>query len=244
VTALTDASDVTDTAVAVRGLHRVFGDRTVIDGLDLSIRPGEFVALIGASGGGKSTLLRILANLDHGYTGTVQTPSRRTVVFQDARLLPWMSALENVVLGLSGRDLADRGRAALNEVSLSHRVDAWPLTLSGGEAQRVSIARALIREPELLLLDEPFQALDALTRLQMYTLVRRLCEQHRPAVLLVTHDVDEALLLADRVAVLRNGKLAVDLPVELPAQHRRRDPRFVIQSERLLAELGVTDTDQ
>lgn len=238
MTASTRVVGAVDPAVCVSGLRRSFGGRTVLDGINLAIAPGEFVALIGASGGGKTTLLRVLADLDDEYTGTVVTPARRTVVFQDARLLPWMTALANVVLGLPGRDARERGRAALAEVGLSHRLDAWPLTLSGGEAQRVSLARALVREPQLLLLDEPFQALDALTRIQMYALLRKLCEQHRPTVLLVTHDVDEALLLADRVAVLRDGALAVDLPVDLDT-NRRRDPRFVSQRERLLAELGV-----
>lgn len=224
--------------VRVRNLRRSFGARSVLGGIDLTIAPGEFVALIGESGGGKTTLLRVLANLDGEYAGTVATPARCTVVFQDARLLPWMTALDNVVLGLRGRDARERGEATLAEVGLLHRLDAWPLTLSGGEAQRVSLARALVREPQLLLLDEPFQALDALTRIQMYALLRNLCEQHRPTVLLVTHDVDEALLLADRVTVLRGGALAVDLPVDLDT-NRRRDPRFIGKRERLLAELGV-----
>lgn len=243
MTTFAEEAAAVGTAVQVSDLRRVFGRRAVLDGIDFTIRAGEFVALIGASGGGKSTLLRILAHLDGDYTGAVETPSRCTVVFQDSRLLPWMSALDNVILGLPGGDAAERGRAALGEVGLSHKLNAWPLTLSGGEAQRVSIARALVREPQLLLLDEPFTALDALTRLQMYALLRRLCELHRPAVLLVTHDVDEALLLADRVAVLREGTLAVDLPVQFDEENRRRDPNFVPQRERLLVELGVTESE-
>lgn len=242
MTASVGVGGMIEAAVRVSGLRRSFGAHVVLDGIDLTIAPGEFVALIGSSGGGKTTLLRVLADLDREYTGTVARPVRCTVVFQDARLLPWMTALDNVVLGLGRRDARQRGQAALGEVGLSHRINAWPLTLSGGEAQRVSLARALVREPQLLLLDEPFQALDALTRIQMYALLGRLCEQHRPSVLLVTHDVDEALLLADRVTVLRDGALSVDVAVRLDT-NRRRDPRFIDQRERLLAELGV-DADE
>ncbi|MBL7501181.1 ABC transporter ATP-binding protein [Frankia sp. CNm7] len=227
----------------VRGLRRAFGDHVVLDGIDLTIAAGEFVALLGRSGSGKSTLLRILGGFDTGVEGDVLAATRRSIVFQEARLLPWTRALGNVTLGLSGKEVAARGRAALAEVGLAGRERAWPVTLSGGEAQRVALARALVREPDLVLLDEPFGALDALTRIRMHALLRELCRRHRPAVLFVTHDVDEAVLLADRVLVLTDGALSLDLPVDVPSPRRRSNPAFAALRARLLAELGVDDLE-
>jgi len=206
--------------VRLRGFVRSFGDTTVLDGLDLDIQPGEFVALLGRSGSGKTTLLRTLAGLDSDAGQDVAVPDSRAVVFQDARLLPWKSVWRNVALGLSGADIRARAEAALREVGLGHRLDAWPLTLSGGEAQRVALARALVREPRLLLLDEPFAALDALTRLRMHDLVLDLWRAHRPAVLMVTHDVDEAIALADRVLVLDAGRIAAQERIAHPRGER------------------------
>ena len=153
-------------------------------------------------------------------------------MFQDPRLLPWASVLDNVVLGLNGRDAKDRGRAAIAEVGLDGHDDDWPKTLSGGEAQRAALARALVREPQLLLLDEPFGALDALTRIRMHALVQELCARHRPAVLLVTHDVDEAVLLADRVLVLTDGDISLDEPVDVPTPAPARRRRASSRSAR------------
>ena len=196
--------------VQVSNLVRSFGKGpNVLDGLDLTIRAGEFVALLGRSGSGKSTLLRTLAGLDAAPAGTVTVPAERAVVFQEPRLIPWKTVWANVALGLRTADAQEQAVAALTEVGLGHRLEAWPLTLSGGEAQRAALARALVREPKLLLLDEPFAALDALTRLKTQKLVASLWRAHRPAVLLVTHDVDEALLLADRVLVLDQGRIAL-----------------------------------
>ncbi|MFI9345316.1 ABC transporter ATP-binding protein [Streptomyces sp. NPDC052773] len=233
-------------AVRIENLVRSFGERRVLDGLDLTIAPGEFVALLGRSGSGKSTLLRALARLDRDVpgSGTLAAPDHLSVVFQDARLLPWKRLLDNVVLGLTGPDAEQRGRAALAEVGLAGRERAWPVELSGGEQQRVSLARSLVREPRLLLADEPFGALDALTRIRMHTLLRRLCARHRPAVLLVTHDVDEAIVLADRVVVLDEGWIAADLPVELPAPRRPGGPGYAALRERLLGRLGVDPLEE
>jgi sulfonate transport system ATP-binding protein len=227
--------------VRCAGVGRTFGDRVVLDHLDLELREGEFLALLGRSGTGKSTLLRVLAGLDDGIKGHALVPARRAVVFQDARLLPWLRVLDNVVLGLRGADVRDRGRAALAEVDLVAHARDWPKTLSGGEAQRVALARALAREPALLLLDEPFGALDALTRIRMHGLLAQLCARHRPAVLLVTHDVDEAILLADRVAVLTDGHISLDTPVRVERPRVRADPAFNELRSQLLAELGVDD---
>ncbi|KIF73060.1 sulfonate ABC transporter ATP-binding protein [Streptomyces sp. 150FB] len=232
--------------VRIEGLTRSFGDRNVLDGLDLAFGAGEFVALLGRSGSGKSTLLRALAGLDHEVTGSgaLSAPEPVSVVFQDARLLPWKRVHDNVVLGLGGPDAQERGRAALAEVGLAGREKAWPVELSGGEQQRVSLARSLVREPGLLLADEPFGALDALTRIRMHGLLRRLCARHRPAVLLVTHDVDEAIVLADRVVVLDEGRIAADVRVELPPPRSHGSPAYAALRERLLDQLGVNLTAQ
>jgi sulfonate transport system ATP-binding protein len=222
------------------GLTRAFGERRILDDLDLEIAPGEFVALIGRSGSGKSTLLRALAGLDRDLVGELTVNGTVAVAFQEPRLLPWKRVWANVCLGLRAdgpRSVAD---AALAEVDLTERAGAWPLTLSGGEAQRASLARALVREPTLLLLDEPFSALDALTRIAMHRLVLRLWAHHGPAVLLVTHDVDEAIALADRVLVLSGGQIGLACRVEAPRPRDRDQPVLVELRNRLLAELGVT----
>jgi sulfonate transport system ATP-binding protein len=229
----------TDNSVTVRGLRRAYGDRTVLRDLDLDVADGEFVALLGQTGCGKTTLLRVLAGLDPATAGTVEAPGRSAVVFQEPRLLPWKRVLDNVTLGLSGA--RDHARDALREVGLDGHADAWPLTLSGGEAQRVALARALVREPRLLLLDEPFAALDALTRIKMHALVGALWRAHRPAVLLVTHDVDEALLLADRVIVMADGRIAHHEPIDAGHPRERTDPWFEQLRADLLAQLGVLE---
>jgi sulfonate transport system ATP-binding protein len=240
---VSSGSASSNTAASVRGLSRRFGGRVVLDGLDLDIAPGEFVAMIGRSGTGKSTLLRALAGLDSGVTGTLSVPGETAVAFQEPRLVPWKKVLDNLTLGLREPDPGAVARAALDEVGLSERAGAWPLTLSGGEAQRASLARALVRQPSLLLLDEPFSALDALTRISMHRLVLSLWERHRPAVLLVTHDVDEALALADRVLVLNEGRIAHSAPVGVPRPRDRDNPDLAALRLRLLAELGVPAID-
>ncbi|WP_369367089.1 ABC transporter ATP-binding protein [Streptomyces sp. CG4] len=234
---------LTRPAVRLRSLTRSFGDRTVLDGIDLDLPAGQFTALLGHSGSGKSTLLRAVAGLDHGVAGSgeLTAPEQVSVVFQDSRLLPWRRVLDNVLLGADGRDDVERGRAALAEVGLQGRERAWPGELSGGEAQRAALARALVREPGLLLADEPFGALDALTRIKMHHLLRDLWTRHRPSVLLVTHDVDEAIVLADRVLVLDRGRIGLDLPIDRPHPRSYREPVLGEYRERLLAALGVTE---
>ena len=233
-------------AVRIRGLTRGFDGRAVLDRIDLDIAPGEFVALLGRSGSGKSTLLRALAELDDGVDGSgeLRVPDERAVVFQDSRLLPWARALDNVVLGLDPdgdrRSALERGRTALAEVELAGRERAWPSELSGGEAQRVALARALVREPALLLADEPFGALDALTRIRMHRLLRELYDRHRPAVLLVTHDVDEAVALADRVLVLDAGRFVTDRRIDVPRPRDERAPDVLAHRDILLEALGVS----
>ncbi|MDQ1078197.1 ABC transporter ATP-binding protein [Pseudoroseomonas cervicalis] len=224
----------------VRNLTRRFGENTVLHGLDLDLAPGSFTALLGRSGSGKSTLLRTLAGLDPVPADAVlDLPRPVSVVFQEPRLLPWKQVWQNVALGLSGRGARERAAAALQEVGLGRHLEAFPATLSGGEAQRAALARALVREPRLLLLDEPFAALDALTRIRMHSLVLELWRHHGPTTLIVTHDVDEAVLLADRVLVLEGGRIAADIAVELPRPRRHADPGFAALRRRLLGELGV-----
>ncbi|QYY33764.1 ABC transporter ATP-binding protein (plasmid) [Cupriavidus pinatubonensis] len=218
-------------AVVVRGLVRRYSGRAVVDNLDLRIETGEFVALLGESGCGKTTLLRALAGLDRIDAGHVDGPAQPAVVFQEHRLMPWMSLWRNVALGIAddtGRPLAE---AALREVGLGGREEDLPRRLSGGQAARVALARALVREPKLMLLDEPFAALDALTRIKMHVLVRELVARHRPGVLLVTHDVDEAIAIADRILVMRGGRIAASWHV---GEHNGSALRA-----SLLRELGV-----
>jgi len=233
-------------AASVRDLSKRFGNRIVLDGLTLDIKAGEFVAMIGRSGSGKSTLLRALAGLDRDVSGSLAVAEPVAVAFQEPRLVPWKRVLDNVTLGLRAPDPARVAGQALAEVELTERASAWPLTLSGGEAQRVSLARALVRSPALLLLDEPFSALDALTTISMHRLVLRLWEAHRPAVLLVTHDVDEALALADRVLVLGDGRIAYSAAVDAPRPRDRNHPKLTALRLRLLSELGVPmgETDE
>ena len=226
--------------VRVRGLSRRFGDKTVLDRLDLDLAPGQFVALLGRSGSGKTTLLRTLAGLDPApQSAVVEVPTPTAVVFQEPRLLPWKPVWRNVALGLGGADIRGRAQAALGEVGLGGHLDAWPATLSGGEAQRAALARALVREPRLLLLDEPFAALDALTRIRMHGLVIELWRAHAPTTLLVTHDVDEAVLLADRALVLADGRIVEDVAIDLPRPRRHANPGFPTLRARLLRALGV-----
>ncbi len=228
-----------DAAVRVEGLTRSFDGRAVIDDLDLTLEAGEFTVLLGRSGCGKSTLLRVLAGLDREISGTVLVPRRRAVAFQAPRLMPWKRVWRNVLLGLPGKPERAVAEQALAEVGLAERAGAWPKTLSGGEAQRASLARALVREPDLLLLDEPFGALDALTRIKAQQLVAELWQRRGCAVLLVTHDVDEALLLADRVLVMRDGRIAYDTSVALDRPREVGSPGFTGLRSRLLTELGV-----
>jgi len=226
--------------VNVSQLARCFGGRKVLRNINLTLQPGEFVSLLGRSGSGKSTLLKALARLDHqvAETGELNVPDHCAVAFQDSRLLPWLRLLDNIVLGEKSKDIRARGRQALTEVGLGGRENDWPNTLSGGEQQRAALARCLVRKPALLLADEPFGALDALTRINMQALLRELYQQHQPAVLLVTHDVDEAISLSQRVIVLENGEIVLEQIIEPDSllqpdlqQHYR---------QRLLNALGVT----
>jgi sulfonate transport system ATP-binding protein len=228
-------------AIRAAGVSKRFSERSVLRSIDLAVRESEILVVVGESGCGKSTLLRLFARLETADAGAVDVHGQISIAFQDARLMPWLPVWENVAFGLPLASSVRRERAfaALNEVGLARLANAWPATLSGGEAQRVALARALIRDPAVLLLDEPFGALDALTRLRMHALLSGLWERHRFTTVLVTHDVDEALSLGDRIVVLGAGRIVDQFNIELARPRNWLDRTFGTLRDRLLGELGV-----
>lgn len=221
-------------ALTLHHIRKSFGDRLVLDDIDLALAPGECVAIVGRSGCGKSTLLRAIAGLESLDSGAIDGNAALRMMFQEARLLPWKTVLDNVRLGLAG-DVAP-ALSALQAVGLADRAGDWPAALSGGQKQRVALARALVHQPPLLLLDEPLGALDALTRIEMQRLIASLWLARGFTAVLVTHDVQEALALADRVLVIEQGRIALDVPVDLP-RPRRRDAAFAALETQLLDRL-------
>ncbi|QHM70501.1 aliphatic sulfonates ABC transporter ATP-binding protein [Mixta intestinalis] len=229
------------TPVGLQSVSKRFGDRAILQGIDLHIPSGQFVAVVGRSGCGKSTLLRLLAGLEFPSEGDLlagQAPlatahEETRLMFQDARLLPWKRVIDNVGLGLRGNWRADAMRA-LEEVNLADRAGEWPAALSGGQRQRVALARALIHRPGLLLLDEPLGALDALTRIEMQELIEAIWQQQHFTVLLVTHDVSEAVALADRVLLIEDGRIGLDLTIDLPRPRRRGSARLAELEQQVL----------
>ncbi len=232
-------------AIVIDAVSKSYGERPILRDITLHIRRGEFAVIVGESGGGKSTLLRLIAGLDEEFEGTIVRDTPVAVGFHDARLIPWKRVWENVIFGLDGRKQTLRQRAldALDEVGLRARADVWPNTLSGGEGQRVALARALIRSPRLLLLDEPLGALDALTRLRMQGLIHDLWLRHGLTVLLITHDVDEAALLGDRVIVLSGGAIVTDMAITSDGEHSRTHQGFQEARTQILADLHVDDIE-
>lgn len=227
--------------LAARKLRKAFGDREVLREIDLHIPAGQFVAIVGRSGCGKSTLLRLLAGLDQPSSGQLlagtaalsEARDDTRLMFQEARLLPWKKVIDNVGLGLKG-DWRPQALQALEAVGLAERANEWPTALSGGQKQRVALARALIHKPRLLLLDEPLGALDALTRIEMQQLIERLWQQHGFTVLLVTHDVSEAVAVADRVILIEEGEVGLDLQVDLPRPRARGSHRLASLEAQVL----------
>lgn len=231
----------TGIGISTARLIKRYGGREVLHGLNLAIEPGEFLAIVGRSGCGKSTFLRLLAGLEPPSAGAIELegapfagihPDVR-IMFQDARLLPWRTVIQNVALGLPG-DSRAVALDALREVGLADRADEWPAKLSGGQRQRVALARALVHKPRLLLLDEPLGALDALTRIEMQCLIERLWQQHNFTVLLVTHDVAEAVMLGDRVVLIEQGSITLDLEIDLPRRRERGTAAFAALEGQVL----------
>lgn len=225
----------------VRGVDKHYGARHVLRHASLDIEPGEFVAIVGRSGCGKSTLLRLVAGLESASGGSIRIDGQDVrglgagtrIMFQDARLLPWKRVADNVALGLPP---GQRGAAAevLARVGLGDRLAEWPARLSGGQRQRVALARALVHGPRLLLLDEPLGALDALTRIEMHRLIEGLWRASGFTALLVTHDVQEAVALADRVVLIEDGQIALDQRIDLPRPRVHGDAAFAALEKRIL----------
>jgi sulfonate transport system ATP-binding protein len=244
--------------VSIRDLSKSYtiaGRRlSVLKGLNLDIRPGECLVIVGASGSGKTTLLRVLAGLETADGGGVEIDGRtvtgvgtdRAVIFQEPRLLPWLTVLGNVAFGLQVRGehpaLAEaRARDCIALVGLGDFADAYPRQLSGGMAQRVGIARALAVQPEILLLDEPLGALDAMTKITMQEELARIWSEENVTMVMVTHDLEEAIYLADRVLILpkEKGRAARLIDIDLPRPRVRSESNFVRYREELLREFGL-----
>ena len=215
-------------------IRKEFDGIEVLKKIDLKINKGDFIAVVGKSGCGKSTLLRMIAGLEPASSGKLIVNGNELkgrnqlakIMFQDGRLLPWKKVIDNVTLGLKSDEQKKQIPKILEQVGLADRVKSWPSELSGGQKQRVALARALIHEPELLLLDEPLGALDALTRLEMHGLIENLWREKQLTAVLVTHDVEEAVALANRVILIEEGKIVLDLPVRLSYPRRRDHPVF------------------
>lgn len=230
--------------LAVSGAGKSFGARPVLRDLCFSVAPGEFIAVIGKSGCGKSTLLRLIAGLDAADSGVIAADGEPVrglardalVLFQELRLLPWRRVIDNVGLGLPAGWLAEAQRM-LAHVGLQDHANDWPLTLSGGQRQRAALARALIRQPRLMLFDEPLGALDALTRLEMQDLIEALWREQKFTALLITHDVEEAVALADRVLLLKEGGITLNIRVNLSRPRLRSAESFVGLKTKILAQV-------
>lgn len=235
-------SKLQEAALSLHNIEMRFGAKAVLKGINLHVDPGQFLAVVGKSGSGKSTMLRLIAGLDAPTNGQILMDGkplrglnlRSRTMFQDARLLPWQRILNNVAIGLQGRHWESTARDALAKVGLSDRASEYPSVLSGGERQRVALARALVTRPALLLLDEPLGALDALTRIEMQRLLESIWIENRFTAVLITHDVEEAISLADRVVLIENGQIALSADVDLPRPRPRTSPAFTDLKEHIL----------
>jgi sulfonate transport system ATP-binding protein len=232
--------------LTLKGIAKAYGQRQVLAEVNLDIAAGEFVAVVGRSGCGKSTLLRLLAQLEQPSAGQLLADGGQAlaqhrddirIMFQDARLLPWKTVVDNIALGLTGPDATERALAALAQVGLADRAKDWPAVLSGGQRQRVALARALVHAPRLLLLDEPLGALDALTRIEMHRLIESLWQRHGFTALLVTHDVAEAVAVADRVLLIEDQRVTLDRRIALPRPRVHGSPAFARYEAEILGRV-------
>jgi sulfonate transport system ATP-binding protein len=246
---LAEAHSSRGVSVRLDDVSIAFGGRTVLTNFKVEITAGEFVAIVGRSGCGKSTLLRSIIGLETPQTGRIVIgesgagsghPDIR-IMFQDSRLLPWKRVLPNVMLGLD-RSFTPEAKKVLEQVGLADRAEDWPATLSGGQRQRVALARALVHHPSLLLLDEPLGALDALTRIEMQQLIESVWSRQGFTSVLVTHDVAEAISLADRVVLIEGGRVALEETISLPRPRARGNAKFAVVEDRILSRvLKITD---
>jgi sulfonate transport system ATP-binding protein len=233
--------DAAPVVAGLSGIRKHYGDNAVLDNVDFTVKKGERVALVGPSGTGKTTLLRLLAGLESASGGKAEVTRNTSVVFQEPRLILAQRVWKNVLLDDAGLpDARERARAALLDVGLEDKLDSWPVSLSGGQAQRVAVARALYRSPELMLLDEPFSALDAFTRRSMQALVQKLWAKYAFGLVIVTHDLDEALILADRIVILARGRIRHETRVDLPDERDVTSPEFNALKRDLLQQFSQT----
>ncbi|WP_160723073.1 ATP-binding cassette domain-containing protein [Bacillus sp. USDA818B3_A] len=230
--------------LVLQDVQKGYSNLPVLKGINLSFKEGEFISIVGKSGCGKSTLLRMLAGLESVSGGNILMNGKKLeslntnarIMFQDGRLLPWKNIIQNIGLGLTG-DWKDRAMEALRSVGLEDRASNFPSSLSGGQKQRIALGRALVHEPQLLLLDEPLGALDALTRMEMQKLIESIWANKHFTTVLVTHDVEEAVMLSDRVIVLRDGKVSMNQTVNLPRPRQRSNPAFNSYVEEILDQI-------
>jgi len=239
-------------ALTIRGLRKSFGEHEVLRGIDVHIPAGQFVAIVGRSGCGKSTLLRLIAGLDRADAGIISFGGETLaedirVMFQEPRLLPWARVLSNVEVGLgrerSSVDAQVRADRALVEVGLDSKRGQWPAALSGGQKQRVALARALVSRPRVLAFDEPLGSLDALTRISMQNLLERVWVDQGFTAILVTHDVSEAVALADRVLIIEDGRIALDIDIDLKRPRERGSADVAALEGAILRELLRTEVE-
>jgi sulfonate transport system ATP-binding protein len=233
--------DAAPVVARLSGIRKRYGENTVLDNVDITVRKGEVVALVGPSGTGKTTVLRLLAGLESASGGRTEVTGNTSVVFQEPRLIQALRVWKNVLLDDSLKpDAHERALAALQDVGLEEKLESWPVSLSGGQAQRVAVARALYRRPDLMLLDEPFSALDAFTRRSIQSLVLKLWAKYRFGVVIVTHDLDEALLLADRIVILSKGRICHETQVDLARERDVTSPEFNALKRDLLRQFSLS----